>query len=159
MGPLIQIPAIIISITAVRSMCLDHWPGLAQGGLLFALDLTAPAMEWGGAAAPHGPLGVVLPVVFGMLVKHNLEQLFGLVATAHDHQGSWVKAALLGGTRRSWMSDIGSVVTMVGVPSLVAAGLLMPHGVLVYLVSSSSCNLVIARCGDVEHDVDHHGHV
>lgn len=72
-------------------MCLDHWPGFAQGGLLFTVDLTAPAMEWGGAGAPHGAMGVVLPVVFGLLVKHNMEQVCMQAGCRYTYKGLFVR--------------------------------------------------------------------
>ncbi len=57
-----------------------------------------------------------------------------------------MRTMLLGGAaHRGWLSDIGAVVTMVGVPSVVAGGLLMPQGVLVYVTTSSMCSFALAR--------------
>ena len=55
---------------ALRQMSAMMWPGFDSEGLVWFVDMTKPAVEWGTWVCPYGLAGVFLPLaVFGAYVR------------------------------------------------------------------------------------------
>lgn len=71
-----QFTLFISAVWAVRHMALSDWPGLAEGGALWFLDLTQPAVS-PSLGTPMGLQGLLLPTAIALLLQFNIRMGFG----------------------------------------------------------------------------------
>ncbi|EIE20465.1 hypothetical protein COCSUDRAFT_67376 [Coccomyxa subellipsoidea C-169] len=131
------------SVFAARAMAASDWPGFASGGALWFPDLTKASVviHWGqdalstAVAFPYGQLGAVLPIAVALALFANINMSFGRSApvSPSDPKGEGAVAAYVMGAARA-------VLEWVTVPVL-AIALGLPHGALVYWLSSSTFSL------------------
>ncbi|CAL8465063.1 g4598 [Coccomyxa elongata] len=142
-SPLIQATVFGTSVFAARAMAASNWPGFASGGALWFPDLTKAAVviHWGQDAMstamsfPYGQLGAALPIAVALALFANINMSFGRAGpAASDGKGEGAMATYVMGIAKA-------LLEWVTVPVL-ALALSLPHGALVYWLSSSTFSIL-----------------
>ncbi|BDA50658.1 probable mitochondrial inner membrane protein OXA1L [Coccomyxa sp. Obi] len=142
-SPLIQATVFGTSVFAARAMAASNWPGFASGGALWFPDLTKAAVviHWGQDAMstavsfPYGQLGAAMPIAVALALFANINMSFGRAGpAASDGKGEGAVAAYVMGIAKG-------LLEWVTVPVL-ALALGLPHGALVYWLSSSTFSIL-----------------
>ncbi|KAL8171324.1 hypothetical protein V2J09_023128 [Rumex salicifolius] len=121
----VQVPCFVLWMASIRSMSEDHHAGFDTGGILWFYNLTGYA---------HGASGLIFPTLIAGLHFLQLKITF---------QSS--KVGKQTGSFELFAKYFEMYMKALTVP-IFGMGFLLPHGSLVYWVSSSSLNIIQHLC-------------